>query len=266
LAGPNPDDQFGGPFADAAHTAGVILRVEEDGAVPTDNPFVGKVSPSFDKVWQYGVRNSFGMAFDPVSGYLWTQENGDNSFDEVNRIEKGMNGGWIQTMGPIGRVQQFHDIEVTVNGLQQVRWPAFRLATVPSLAYRRMFHVPGSRYKDPLMSWKFPVAPAGIGFVHTSALGPDFADTLIMGAARENMLGGYLMRFSLTPDRKDLSLSDPSLADRVADNAARFDPKESESLIVGTDFGVGTDVQISPDGRVYVVSLSHGNVYEIKKK
>ena len=39
------------------------------------------------------------MAFDPISGGLWEQENGDDSFDEINRVEPGMNGGWIQIMG-----------------------------------------------------------------------------------------------------------------------------------------------------------------------
>ena len=61
----------------------------------------------------YGVRNSFGLAFDPVSGQLCDEQNGDDSFDELNRVEPGANLGWIQIMGPVARLAQFKQIETT---------------------------------------------------------------------------------------------------------------------------------------------------------
>jgi glucose/arabinose dehydrogenase len=106
-----PDDQYGGPEPDDAHLTGVILRLNDDGSAPSDNPFFehglavgGEVGVNLQKVFAYGLRNGFGMAFDPVGGALWEQENGDDSFSELNRVEPGMNSGWVQAMGPVDRV------------------------------------------------------------------------------------------------------------------------------------------------------------------
>ena len=105
-----PDDQFGGPRPDDAHFTGVIIRLNDDGTTPTDNPFFsagaamgGEEGENIQKIFAYGVRNGFGMAFDPLSGNLWDQENGEDAFDEINLVERGMNSGWIQIMGPASR-------------------------------------------------------------------------------------------------------------------------------------------------------------------
>ena len=138
-----------------------------------------------------GIRNSFGMAFDPVSGDLWEQENGDDTFDEINRVERGMNGGWVQLAGPIDRVAQFREMETTFGGrsLQQLRWHPTNIA-----------------------------------------------------------------------DNTD----DPRLGDdRVADNNAKNDITESESLLAGRSFGIVTDIQTGPDGHLYAVSTNRGTIYEI---
>src|SRR5262245_13145694 len=106
-----PDDQFGGPEPDNAHLTGVVLRLNDDGTTPADNPFFaagaamgGEVGANIQKIFSYGHRNSFGMAFDPFSGKLWLQENGDDSFTELNLVEPGMNGGWVQIAGPVERI------------------------------------------------------------------------------------------------------------------------------------------------------------------
>ncbi|HEX8118208.1 MAG TPA: PQQ-dependent sugar dehydrogenase, partial [Pyrinomonadaceae bacterium] len=87
------DDQYGGPEPDDAHATGAIFRLNDDGTTPNDNPFaqipvvhVTPVTENIRRVYAYGVRNSFGMDFDPLGGYLWTQENGDDAFDEINRV------------------------------------------------------------------------------------------------------------------------------------------------------------------------------------
>src|SRR5919202_5258312 len=105
------DDQFGGPEPDDAHDTGVIFRLNPDGTAPTDNPFFrvgarmgGNVGANIQKIFSYGRRNGFGLAFDPITGSLWESENGDDSFDELNRITKGSNGGWVQIKGPARRV------------------------------------------------------------------------------------------------------------------------------------------------------------------
>src|SRR5439155_17940123 len=91
-----PDDQFGGPSPNKAHFSGVILRLNDDGSTPMDNPFDaagaafgGEVGANIQKIFAYGIRNGFGLAFDPLSGFLWTSENGEDAFDEINRIEPG---------------------------------------------------------------------------------------------------------------------------------------------------------------------------------
>lgn len=273
--GPVPDDQFGGPQPDNAHLTGVILRLNDDGTTPADNPFfnaasglTGEAAANVKKVFAYGVRNSFGMAFDPLTGNLWTQENGDDAFDELNRVTPGFNGGWIQTMGPLSRIGEFKSIEMTygVGNLQQLRWPPSNIAATPQEALSRLFMLPGAQYVDPEFSWKYAVAPSPIGFIQGKALGSQFEGDLLVGASRTTLLNGFLFRFRFNGDRQHFVFSDPRLADRVADNVDKFDQTESESLVIGKDFGVTTDIVTGPNGNVFVVSLSNGSVYEIKAK
>ncbi len=113
-----PDDQFGGPEPDDNHLTGFILRLNDDGSTPADNPFfnastslTGQAAANIKKLYAYGVRNSFGVAFDPLSGNLWDEENGDDTFDEINRITAGSNNGWVQIMGPVSRIAQYKQIE-----------------------------------------------------------------------------------------------------------------------------------------------------------
>lgn len=270
LGGFSPDDQFGGPAPDPAHRTGTVMRFNDDGTIPTDNPWNtgGAMTGKWDAMWAYGVRNSFGMAFDPISGQLWTQENGDDTFDEINRVTKAWNGGWIQFMGPKSRVAEFRDIESNQFGgtLQQLRWPPTRIQQTAAAGLARLTKMPGAHYEDPLLSWKYAVAPAGIGFVNTTNLGAEYAGDMFVGAARTNLAGGYLMKLELSANRLDLAFSDPLLNDRVADNAAKFDPLESESLIIGSGFGIVPDIQTSPDGRVFLASIDTGNIYEIRRR
>jgi glucose/arabinose dehydrogenase len=280
-----PDDQFGGPQPDDAHLTGVILRLNDDGTTPTSNPFFaagasigGPVGANIQKIFAYGLRNSFGMAFDPVSGALWEQENGDDSFSELNRADPGFNSGWVQIMGPPERIQQFKTIETTVTpsppdpfaatyfGLQQIRWSPTNIADSPGEALSRLFMLPGAHYSAPELSWKFEVAPAGIGFLPSRALGPQYQNDLFMGAARTFLEGGHLFHFNLTGNRGKIGVDDPRLEDRVADNIHKWEITESESLLFGRNFGVGTDIQTGPNGNLYVVSLSDGAIYEIFRR
>lgn len=270
-----PDDQFGGPEPDDAHRTGVVLRLNDDGTTPVDNPFFaagaamgGEVGANVQRLFSYGHRNSFGMAVDPLSGGLWLQENGDDSFSELNHVTPGMNGGWVQIMGPVSRIAQFKEIETTFGGrnLQQLRWPPENIADSPGAALERLFMLPGAHYSDPEFSWKWEVAPAGIGFVNGRGLGPQFAGDLFVGAATSNLEGGYLFHFNLTGNRRAIGVDDPRLEDRVADNLAKHDITESESLLIGRNFGVATDIETGPNGNLFVVSLTNGEIYEIFRR
>ena len=269
------DDLFGGPGPDRPHFTGVILRLNDDGSAPPDNPFFtigsqigGDVGGNLQRTFAYGVRNSFGLAFDPVSGDLWDQQNGDDSFDELNRVTAGSNLGWLQVMGPIARVAEFKAIETTLapRDLQQQRWPPSLIADTPDQARARLFMLPGAHYDDPEFSWKWAIAPAAIGFLRGDALGAEYANDLFVAASRPTLQGGYLLRMDLSADRREIASTDARLADRVADNTAKFDIGESESLQFGAGFGVGTDIQTGPNGNLYVVSLSNGAVYEISRR
>jgi len=262
-----PDDQFGGPFPDENHLTGSVLRLNDDGSVPVDNPFFSSGGP-FSMVWAYGIRNSFGMAFDPQSGNLWTQEHGDDTFDELNLVTRGSNGGWIQFMGPSSRLAEFKAIETSMQffGLQQLRWPPTRLANSPAEAFMRLFLPRGAQYSEPEFSWRFAVAPAAIGFQEGRGLGPQFEGDMFMGASRLTLENGYLFHFNLTGNRQQIAVDSPGLNDRVADNFAKFDITESEEFLIGRNFGIGTDIQTGPNGNLYVVSLSNGEVYEIFRR
>ena len=260
-----PDDQFGGPFPDENHLTGSVLRLNDDGTVPANNPFITSGGP-FSMVFAFGIRNSFGMAFDPLSGHLWTQENGDDSFDELNLVTRGSNGGWIQFMGPASRLAEFKQIETSpppLFGLQQLRWPPTRLANFPAEAFMRLFLPRGSFYNDPEFSWKFAVAPAAVGFQRGNGIGSEYNGDMFVGASRPTLEGGYLFRFNLNNTRLGISATDPGTQDLVADNFEKFDITESEEFLIGRNFGVGTDIQTGPNGNLFVVSLSSGAVYEI---
>lgn len=271
-----PDDQFGGPEPDDAHFAGVVVRLNADGTTPTDNPFFaagaqigGEVGANVQRIFSYGLRNTFGMDFDPRSGNLWVQENGEDAFDELNRVTPGQNSGWIQIAGPLDRIAQFKQIETTslhhedFPNLQQFRWGPENIADSPAEALSRLFALPGSRYSDPEFSWSHVLAPAAIGFVKGNGVGPQFSGDLFMGFSTTDTFGGPLFHFNLTGNRRKVAVDDARLEDRVADNATFHDITESESLLIGKDFGIVTDIETGPNGRLFVVSLSNGAIYEI---
>jgi glucose/arabinose dehydrogenase len=279
---PQVDDTFGGPEPDNNHLSGVILRLNTDGTAPSDNPFFalgasigGEVGANLQKVFSYGHRNGFGMAFDPASGALWETENADDAYSEINRVVPGMNGGWIQLAGPSSRFADWKLIETTQfsNALQQVRYPPTRAAYRFNLAQARMFMLSGATYVDPDFSWRYETGPSGAAFVIGDTLGVDYNGTFWIGSARSfaqvGANGGSLYRFRLTADRLHLDLSaDPRLADRVADNLFRtqkFEGTESETLKIGSNFGTTTDIEQGPDGNLYVVSLTDNAIYRISR-
>src|SRR5258708_10246190 len=89
---------------------------------------------------------------------------------------------------------------------------------------------------------------------------------MFVGGARTFLAGGFLFRFKLTPDRLHFAFSDSRLNDLVADNLDKFDITESESLLIGRDFGITTDIETGPNGDVFVVSNTNSSVYQISGK
>jgi glucose/arabinose dehydrogenase len=209
-----------------------VLRVTSSGAHVPANPFFGNGSRPLADIYAYGIRNSFGLAFDPVTHDLWDTENGPDRFDEINRLTPGFNSGWQDIMGPTSR-----------NGGST--------GTLVSLGA-------AAHYEDPKLSWKTPVAPTDAYFMETSRLGGQYTHDLFVGTVLD---GGVIFDINLTRTRKSLSLTGP-LADGVADNASGSLLAEQSSIVFGNGFGVVTDFQAGPGG-LYVTSLTNGALYRI---
>lgn len=215
----------------AADDTGVVVRINRDGSVPTDGPFAG-VSGATDahrRMYAYGIRNSFGMDFDPLSDRLWDTENGAGSYDEINLIEPGFNSGWRHIMGPLA------------SGVFE---------GAPSLI---QFDGIGT-YADPAYSWQSVVAPTALHFFTGTGLGPGYQHDMFVGANNN----GRLYRFQLNGQRDALVLTGV-LADRVANTG-----DDQSQTFFGQGFGVVTDIDTGPDGNLYVLSLNLGQIYRIK--
>lgn len=257
-----------GAEPDDANLAGVILRLNDDGTIPEDNPFAAAATPeaggvgeNLARIWAYGIRNSFGLAVHPTTGALWQTENGDDSWDEVNVFPAGSNSGWIQLIGPPERFDEYKELEVaSEDGLDNPDFPPDQLAGSAEEAQQRMVQLDGSSYVPPVFSWKYPVAVTSIAFVTGDELGETSANTAWLGT----VLTDGLYRYPLAADGSGFDFGDDQgLGDKVDDNTAKGDLGESADYVVGTGFGVVTHIVQGPDGLLYAVSLTGGAVYRI---
>ena len=215
----------GSPLPDGR---GGILRVTQDGGVVGDVGILGNEDP-LNKYYAYGIRNSFGIGFDPVTGNLWETENGPNKGDEINLVETGFNGGWRQIIGTSSVDEEFDPDNDLVD-----------------------FGGKG-KYSDPEFEWGDTVAPTAIVFLNSDKLGIQYENDIFVG----NTKGGRIFNFDLNDDRTELVLNDP-LDDKVADTN-----DELEDITFARGLGIITDLEVGPDGYLYVVSLSHGAIYKI---
>jgi aldose sugar dehydrogenase len=216
------------PAGPAADDTSVIVRLNDDGTVPSDNPFFQQ-GGNLAKYYAYGIRNSFGLAFDPVTQKLWMSENGPAAYDEINLIDPGSNSGWVQIMGPVARSPQ---------GLDE------------------LFQLPGSFYTDPKFSWLDTVAPTALVFLNSSRLGEQYHNDLFVG----DINFGNLYRFRPTPTRDGVHLEHPGLSDLVADT-----PDEVQDVLFGSGFGGITDLKVGPDGRLYILSFQ-GKIFAVSQQ
>jgi aldose sugar dehydrogenase len=207
----------------------VILRLNDDGSIPADNPFYDPGDPTnrLGKYYAYGVRNSFGMAFDPITGNLWDTENGPDAYDEINLVEPGFNSGWERIMGPDRRDPQ----------------------SVSSL-----FSLAGSHYADPRFSWRTPVGVTAIVFLDSDQLGPKYENDAFVG----DVNNGVLYHFQPNAARDGFTFTNRALLDRVSDGNG-----QGGEIILGTGFNGITDLKVGPDGFLYVVSIGARAIYRI---
>jgi glucose/arabinose dehydrogenase len=206
-----------------------ILRIAQDGHVPGAG-ILGDDGVS-RKYYAYGIRNSFGMDFDPLTGKLWNTENGPSYGDEINLVEPGFNSGWleIQGMAPVN----FYSDQDLVN-----------------------FEGKGN-YSDPEFVWTDTVGPTAIKFLKSDKLGKQYENDAFVS----DITQGNIYHFDLANNRTGLKV-EGSLSDKIANNAT-----ENIGIIFGEDFGGISDLEVGPyDGYLYVVSLGHGAIYRVVPK
>lgn len=213
---------------DAPDTTSIVFRVQDDGTPPANNPFFA-MGGAMQYTYGYGIRNSFGIEFDPVSGSLWETENGTDVYDEINRFPPAFNNGFAEILGPVARDPQ---------GTSTL-WTA-----------------PGAQYIDPQFSWLATIAPTAIHFLRSDSLGASYRNDVFVGAH----LTGEIYHFELSLDRLDLVMPDASVVDRVADTVA-----ERNLFLWATGFGSVVDLDTGPDAALYVLSFSTGTLYRIAR-
>ena len=177
-----------------------------------------------------GIRNSFGLAIDPVSGYLWDTENGADKFDEINLIDKKFNSGWAKTQGPSNSL------------------------ILPPVGYEEYV------YEDPKFSWELPIGITAIDFVD-SPMFKEYENWLFVSDSNN----GNIYKFRLNEDRTDFIFQNQNLQDKVL-NIQDIDSNDNgsmEEILFAKNFGLVSDIEFGPDGGLYVVSLLDGIIYRI---
>ena len=159
----------------------VLDMQQQKNFLSAENNYIGSIlslnAPS--EVYAVGIRNTFGLDIDPVTGILWDTENGHRDFDEVNLVQKKFNSGWSKIQGPIKDNQE----TPIINGYE---------------------------YSDPEFSWERPVAVTSIHFIQ-SPLFPEYENSVLIGSFG----GGILYKFELNENRDGFRFDDNNLKDLV---------------------------------------------------
>ena len=217
---------------------GGIFRVTPDGRA-VGNGILGTTHP-LDKYYAYGIRNSFGIDFDPLTGNLWDTENGPVHSDEINLVEPGFNSGWRKVQG-----LWKNNSDNTADILTQAP---------PDLI---SFNGRGN-YSDPEFEWQQPVGPTALKFLDSDKLGKEYENDMFVG----DYNNGYIYHFDLSKNRTELTLTG-NLTDKIADTKEEINESD---IIFGQGFRKITDIEVGPyDGYLYVLSYD-GSLYRISRE
>jgi glucose/arabinose dehydrogenase len=178
-----------------------------------------------DKYYAYGIRNSFGIDYDPVTHNIWITDNGPDVGDELNLVRPGFNGGWNKTVG-------FSSSNETFN-----------------LTDLEFFNGKG-KYYDTIFEWFDPIGVTDLVFVTSDKLGKEYEGNLFIA----DYNSGYLYRFILNQSRTGLLLNG-SLSDGVSND----NDEKLETVFARINGGGITDLEVGPDGLIYIVS-SNGKI------
>ena len=205
-----------------------ILRITQEGK-PVGQGILGDSMP-LKLYYAYGVRNSFGLAFDPITGSLWDTENGPQEGDEINLVYPGFNSGWHKVYGFSSSPKNFDVNEmVTFNEI--------------------------GKYAEPKMVWGGSTGLTSIVFLNSDQFGTEYQNDIFVGAVHSSRI----YHFDLNSERNDLVIPQ-SVVDRFIENS----PSSVDKNIVFADkFGGITDLTVGPDGYLYVVSIGQGKIFRI---
>src|SRR6476469_5527199 len=161
---------------------GGILRVTQDGQA-VDNGPLGD-TPPLNIYYAYGIRNSFGMDFDPVSGTLWDTENGPAYGDEINLVNPGFNSGYGAIQGGYAKDNHANPSRDLVKFTKK------------------------GTYSDPEFVWSQTIGPTALKFLNSDTIGSDYKNHMFIG----DINYGNIYNFKLNQDRTGLEFDNPVLA------------------------------------------------------
>jgi len=211
-----------------------ILRLSQDGKVIQG--IFGDKFP-LNLYYAYGIRNSFGMDFDPVTKKLWDTENGPGFGDEINLVEPGFNSGWAKVQG-IWKVQNYFGGEIA------------------SLSPDNLVNFNGTgKYSAPEFVWNQTVGPTALKFLKSDKLGKQYENDIFVS----DINNGNIYHFKLNGTRTGLLLNG-SLVDKIANTIV-----ERNKIVFATGFAGISDMEVGPDGYLYVLTFhkSRGTIYRI---
>ena len=205
-----------------------ILRIKQDGE-PVGEGILGESVP-LRLYYAYGIRNSFGLDFDPITGSLWDTENGPHEGDEINLVYPGFNSGWHEIYGFSTSLGKFNKNNlVTFDGK--------------------------GKYDEPKIAWSKSTGLTSLIFLDSDKLGSQYRNDMFVG----DVHNGRIYHFKLNNERNDLILP------KVLAGKSTVNPTVSEAkeIVFGEGFGGITDLTLGPDGYLYVVSIGQGKVFRI---
>ena len=219
---------------------GGILRIDQNGQVIDTHGILGDEAP-LDKYYAYGIRNIFGIDFDPVTEKLWDTENGPTFGDEINLVEPGFNSGWRKVQGIWNIADGKSNGEEKKEGLASEE--PDNLVDFDSRG----------KYSPPEFTWDHPVGPTALKFLTTDKLGKEYENDMFVADSNN----GRIYHFELNGDRTALSLEGP-LKDKLAGTV-----NELDDMIFSAVSGSITDLEIGSDGNLYIIAYGSGILYRV---
>jgi glucose/arabinose dehydrogenase len=190
---------------------------------------------------QNSIRNSFGIDFDPLTRNLWDTENGPAYGDEINLVKPGFNSGytaeqaiWSHGVDPKSNISNWRIASLNPNSFVD-------------------FDGKGN-YSPPEFTWIDTIGVTAVKFFHSDKFGEQYEDDMFVGS----IVTGNIYHFGLNQDRTKLVLTG-ELEDKIAETRETGE----QDIVFGEGFAGISDLEVGPDGYLYIVSLGQGKIFRI---